>query len=675
MLLVAVIAAAAFPTCAALPPDFFVLDPSTFAPILGEDLAWATATIPFFESSDVNLTNTYFFRWRTLKRHIAPTGAAEVPFVITEFAPLVPWAGSNNTIPCAAGHHLTEARWLRDSPVPESYARWWTSGLPGVRHNYYSWWAQGVRRWLQVAGASAVPLIRTMLPAAGETFRSYANGTLPPNGAAFDTVNDCLWNAPGNEGQENSISGPGCRPLVQALMTGEADALSELCAAAGDAAGAAEFAAAAALWRARTLRLWNTNLSSFDTLRGSQPPAPQPPAPPGYTPLANASNTFCCDQAPCVDGHSRFLWEGAAVPSACASRCDAYPGGACHFITVSSSGWCQNAQWCNATNSFAGGSAWTFERNAGEQDDRQSAPEIVWQGYAPRGDARGDRHGAPAPLPAFAGVRELASLTSPWLFGAVRGVTAMAQFADSWNAVFDPEGLGGPRGLRTAEARHPSYRCGEVGCCEWAGPVWPFETSKALRAAMDVLQAPAASTAVPALTRTRVWAMLEDYTRMHVPGVWTIINGSHGNTAPADPRVLAPFFLDGAGEAWIAEAGCGDSGRWTDDPTEGYWYNHATFVDHVLSGVAGIAPGAWAASGAAPSVAIAPLAPTDATLEYFCADAVRVGGHTLTVLWDADGSRYSRGRGLTVLVDGEVAAHADTLLGLPLVVGLEREKA
>ena len=52
------------------------------------------------------------------------------------------------------------------------------------------------------------------------------------------------------------------------------------------------------------------------------------------------------------------------------------------------------------------------------------------------------------------------------------------------------------------------------------------------------------------------------------------------------------------------------------------------------------------------------------------ADGVRVGGRIVTVLWDADGSRYGRGAGLSVLLDGALAAHADTTQGDALVVKL-----
>ena len=45
-------------------------------------------------------------------------------------------------------------------------------------------------------------------------------------------------------------------------------------------------------------------------------------------------------------------------------------------------------------------------------------------------------------------------------------------------------------------------------------------------------------------------------------------------------------------------------------------------------------------------------------------------GRIVTVLWDADGSRYGRGAGLSVLLDGALAAHADTTQGDALVVKL-----
>ena len=546
-------------TSVAAGPPFYVLDPSAFSPLLGSDYAWATSAggMPLFEASDVNLTRAYAFRFRVLKSHIHNNTGTDDPglqFVITEFSPAVPWAGRANTIPCAAGHHLTDARWLRAPAVAESYSRWWVSGLQGIRPNYYSWWATAVRRRLQVEGAAALPRIAALLSNMSANLAAFANGTHPP-GSAFSRAHDCLWNVPGNEGQERTISGPGCRPLVNALMFGEADALAQLCAAAGDAACAAQWAAAAGQWRERVLALWNPALGSFDTLR-----------------LRNASE----------------------------------PG---------------------AAN--------------------------------------------------FSGVRELGSLSSPWFFGAVPPAAAAA-YAPAWAAAFDAQGFLGPFGLRTAEARHPEYKCPLPGCaggCYWSGPVWPFETSKLLRAGVDVLQSPLLAPATPALNRSGWWLLMAQYTAMHADGVWRIANYSKADpNATADPRALAAdgFLLDGLGAMWVGELGCAEDKTWTDDPAKGYLYEHSAFVDLVLSGVAGLAPSAWAPGAPAPppTLAVAPLQPSDAALAWWCADGVKVGGRIVTVLWDAEGTRYGRGKGLRVLVDGAEAASAATTQGPPLVVGL-----
>ena len=103
-------------------------------------------------------------------------------------------------------------------------------------------------------------------------------------------------------------------------------------------------------------------------------------------------------------------------------------------------------------------------------------------------------------------------------------------------------------------------------------------------------------------------------------------------------------------------------------PFQGYKYNHAHFIDILIGAVAGLQP--HAAGPAPPSVTVQPLQPTDSTLAWWALDGAVVGGRAVAVFWDADGSRYGRGAGLTVLVDGEVAAHAGTTQGPPLVVPL-----
>jgi hypothetical protein len=653
---------------------FYLLDPLSFAPLLGRDFPAAASTLPLFEASSRALTEAYYFRWRVFLSHVHPTGDPDYPFVVTEFAPDVPWAGSNNTIPCAAVHHVREGRWGRDASVMDSYTAWWTSGLPNVRHNYFASHAKSLLDRLHVAGRAAnLALVQAVLPNLTEVVSAYLAGNLPTANAVFDDVHDCVWNAPGNEGQERSLSGPGCRPLVQSLLFGEAAAVAELCAIAGNASCAATFSAAAAEFQQRVLRLWNGNLSFFDTLQESSPPAPPSPPPPmpsNYALFLNAS-VFCCDQSPCANGHSTFLYEGPQTPDGCASVCDGLA--TCHFATVDPSGtWCQAAEFCNTTNPFAGGPAFTFARTS-DLEGRKS------RGAAGAADAAPPTTPAATTPPPFSGVRELASLSSPWYFGAVPAASA-SQFAPAWEAAFDPDGFSSPFGLRTAEARAPGYGCHPASCCWWSGPVWPFESSKVLTAAASILHATATlAPSVPQVTRARLTSLLRAYTAMHEasasdnatdPGTspWLITNSSDGG-APADYAVLnaSGLFLDGLGAHWIAEAGCGETGEWTDDPTQGYLYLHSSYVDVVLTAVVGLVP---RAGDAPPTLTVHPLQASDGELEWWAVDGLLVGGRIVTAWWDGDGSRYGRGAGLHVLLDGEEVASAGTTQGPPLVVGL-----
>ena len=100
------------------------------------------------------------------------------------------------------------------------------------------------------------------------------------------------------------------------------------------------------------------------------------------------------------------------------------------------------------------------------------------------------------------------------------------------------------------------------------------------------------------------------------------------------------------------------------DETTGYWlkgdqersryYNHSTFNDLVITGLCGLRP------RQDNSVEVNPLLPAG-KWSYFCLDNVLYHGHTLTILWDQDGSRYHVGKGLRVYVDGELKGQRETI--------------
>merc|ERR1711879_648688 len=94
-------------------------------------------------------------------------------------------------------------------------------------------------------------------------------------------------------------------------------------------------------------------------------------------------------------------------------------------------------------------------------------------------------------------------------------------------------------------------------------------------------------------------------------------------------------------------------------------YLHSSYVDLVLSGLAGIRP------QPDDSVVVAPLV-TSANTSYFAVDHLLYHSKILTIIWDKDGTRYRKGAGFQVLVDGKQAAHTPTLG--KLTIKFEREE-
>ena len=109
---------------------------------------------------------------------------------------------------------------------------------------------------------------------------------------------------------------------------------------------------------------------------------------------------------------------------------------------------------------------------------------------------------------------------------------------------------------------------------------------------------------------------------------------------------------------WVAENGCADGGdpskgftgpSWIDGATEGYEYNHSTFIDLIMSGLVGLRPGPDG------RLSVNPLIPTSA-LPWWTADGIALHGKIVSVRFDLDGSHYKQGAGLKVYVDGKVVA-------------------
>jgi hypothetical protein len=109
------------------------------------------------------------------------------------------------------------------------------------------------------------------------------------------------------------------------------------------------------------------------------------------------------------------------------------------------------------------------------------------------------------------------------------------------------------------------------------------------------------------------------------------------------------------GRPYIGEYLCERTGAWLKgDHPRSRWYNHSTFADLVIAGLAGLRP------REDDVVEVHPLLPDDAW-DWFRVSSVRYHGRELEISWDRDGRRFGRGPGLRVSVDGAVVAQAPRL--------------
>jgi hypothetical protein len=208
----------------------------------------------------------------------------------------------------------------------------------------------------------------------------------------------------------------------------------------------------------------------------------------------------------------------------------------------------------------------------------------------------------------------------PWMFDLPDD---NGTFNSAWAQLIDPQGFSAPYGLTTAERRNALFRTHGYGHCEWDGAVWPFAASQTLDALANFLR-----------NYQQDFVTKNDYFNAFLTYV---------ESQQADGKPYIGEYLDETTGQWIN----GKGGR-------SRYYNHSTFADLVITGIVGLVPRGDNV------VEISPLLP-DGVWNYFCLDDVNYHGHLLTIIWDKDGSRYHRGKGLIVLADGREIAHAHKL--------------
>jgi hypothetical protein len=170
--------------------------------------------------------------------------------------------------------------------------------------------------------------------------------------------------------------------------------------------------------------------------------------------------------------------------------------------------------------------------------------------------------------------------------------------------------------------------------CQWNGPVWPFQTTQALVGLANLLN----DYTQTVVTRADYMRLLKQYARLHLLG---------------DHPDLQEDYDPATGKPIVGLA-------------RSHHYNHSGFDDLIITGLAGLRP------RADDVLEINPLIPSDPGdpnfIRYFTLQDAPYHGHLVSVRFDADGRRYGRGAGLSVYVDGRLAAQSPRLERLEVKV-------
>lgn len=211
----------------------------------------------------------------------------------------------------------------------------------------------------------------------------------------------------------------------------------------------------------------------------------------------------------------------------------------------------------------------------------------------------------------------------PWYFNMPD-----SNYSVAWKSLTDTKTFCAPFGITTADRSHPEFRTHGCCKCEWDGAVWPFATAQTLTAMAN---------------------LLNNYQQAYVAdsNYFSLLN----------TYVESQYYR---GRPYIGEYLDEKTGYWLKgDEERSRYYNHSTFNDLVITGLIGLRP--------RPDdiIEVNPLLPAG-KWKWFCLDNALYHGKIITIVWDEDGTKYKKGKGLMVFVDGRKVASA---AGLERITG------
>jgi len=215
----------------------------------------------------------------------------------------------------------------------------------------------------------------------------------------------------------------------------------------------------------------------------------------------------------------------------------------------------------------------------------------------------------------------------------------------AWKFLLDSNYFYAPFGLTTVERSHPGFKIDYAGHeCQWNGPSWPYATSVTLTAMANLLNGYRQSY----VDNADYLKLLHQYAQSHQR------LREDGKVVPWIDENLNPLTGD-----WISRTRLKSwaNGTWSEEKggrERGKDYNHSSFCDLVISGLIGLRP------QEGNRLVINPLLPAGAW-DYFCLDNVMYHGRILTIIYDRNGKRYHRRKGLSIYANGKLVSSSSSL--------------
>lgn len=230
----------------------------------GNDAAWFISNTPFFECSDKQMEQVYYYRWKMYKAHIRHTGANQ--YVITEFINHVAWDRDPYcTINAASMHHINEGRWLKDSRFVNGYINYlYQQG--GNNRSYSESIADASYSSYLVNMDKAficrqLDSMQRMYNAWYDHYDSSKQLFYIP--AMPDATEYTIASIDASGGKDGFEGGDAFRPSINSYMYGNAIAIAHVAALAGNLQVQNEYLQKAAALKTRFDSLWNVSLQHY----------------------------------------------------------------------------------------------------------------------------------------------------------------------------------------------------------------------------------------------------------------------------------------------------------------------------------------------------------------------------------------------------------------------------